>query len=183
MKHILMPSRSSAPLWLKKRVWNHKQRNVRTNPAGTPEDMVRFLAERLEASACLLDLGCGPGHLLAALRTAQWPGHYIGIDISERAIHTARLLNDGDAEFFVGSIENFPFPPRKVDAVTFVESLYYVREDLVSSVLARCRQALIPGGKIHSRMWNLTEHCAYVNQLIKFNGGCCQCFYGTIWSI
>ena len=178
-----MTFRASAPIWIKKRVWDFKQRKVQTNRLGTPEDMIRFLVGRLDGSAWLLDLGCGAGHLLAGLRRARWAGHYIGIDISEKAIQTARLLNDDNAEFVVSSIETFPSPSRKVNAVTFVESLYYVSECLVPSVLTRCREALLPGGQIHARMWNLAEHYAYVKQLIQFNGGSCQCICGTIWSI
>ncbi len=59
----------------------------------------RVLAARIQAGSRVLDIGCGAGHMLAALR----PSRGVGIDVSARAIATARSLHAGEAlHFFEG---------------------------------------------------------------------------------
>lgn len=56
----------------------------------------------------VLELGCGTGQLLAALK----PSRGVGVDISENMIEVARR-NHSDLEFYVGDIEN----PETIDAM------------------------------------------------------------------
>ncbi len=61
--------------------------------------MTRVLQARVPPGQRVLDLGCASGHLLAALK----PSRGVGIDISSRAIATARQLHQGEnLHFFEG---------------------------------------------------------------------------------
>ncbi len=61
--------------------------------------LTRALAGRVPPSQRVLDIGCGSGHLLAALS----PSRGVGIDISARAVATARKHHSGEnLHFFEG---------------------------------------------------------------------------------
>ena len=63
----------------------------------------RVLAQRIPAGSRVLDIGCGAGQLLAALR----PSRGVGIDVSARAIAHARSLHAGaPLHFFEGDAAN-----------------------------------------------------------------------------
>lgn len=61
--------------------------------------MVQFLDEHAQsdfgldrAAAAVLDLGCGNGSLLFALRDEGWRGRLLGVDYSERSVELARAV-------------------------------------------------------------------------------------------
>lgn len=61
--------------------------------------LTRLLRVRVPPGLRLLDLGCGSGHLLAALG----PSHGVGIDLSAKAVANARRLHVGEhLHFFEG---------------------------------------------------------------------------------
>lgn len=129
--------RNMAPGFIKRWVWNRKSFNADTNVDRCPVDFVEFLIASLDPNDSLLDFGCGPGNLLLALRARGWGGHYIGVDVSDRAIELGKKIGDKNAEWHVSLIEDFPV--GDVNAVCFVESLYYARS--VTETLARWSHA------------------------------------------
>lgn len=104
-----------------------------------------------------MDLGCGAGHLLAGLRKAGWIGHYIGVDISPRAIRAAQQMCDSNSEWIVSPIESFP--ERHVDFLCFVESLYY--SDDVPATLGRAKCA----DRVFVRIYHRDRHQDVISQL------------------
>ncbi|KAL2181435.1 S-adenosyl-L-methionine-dependent methyltransferase [Thermothelomyces heterothallicus CBS 202.75] len=65
--------------------------------------MVAYLDEHAEAdhaldraAAAVLDLGCGNGSLLFALREDGWRGRLLGVDYSERSVELARRVGEDD---------------------------------------------------------------------------------------
>jgi SAM-dependent methyltransferase len=51
----------------------------------------RFVAKHIDETDCVLDLGCGPGHLAATLIDAGLrPVNYVGVDFSEVAVEQAQ---------------------------------------------------------------------------------------------
>ncbi|KAL2024655.1 hypothetical protein VTK56DRAFT_6856 [Thermocarpiscus australiensis] len=59
-------------------------------PAGLPPSS--FLSLPDPARAAVLDLGCGNGSLLFALRDAGWRGRLLGVDYSARSVQLARAV-------------------------------------------------------------------------------------------
>jgi SAM-dependent methyltransferase len=73
---------------------------VKKNAAYYADDR-RYLGFIIPEGAKVLDLGCGTGDLLAALK----PSRGVGVDFSPAMINKARELH-GDLEFILGDIEN-----------------------------------------------------------------------------
>jgi SAM-dependent methyltransferase len=156
--------RSVAPVFIKRLVWNLKHRNSGIDPAKCPHDLLGYF-RLLEPNSAVLDLGCGHGNLRAALRLRGWNGHFIGVDVSDLAIETAKKSKDNNAEWHVSAIEKFPIPEQKVGAICLCESLYYVNLSLVPALLQRCRQSLVSGGPIIIRVWSADQHREYLTLL------------------
>ena len=153
--------RSYAPGFIKQIVWNWKHRRSAIHPEGCPHDLLKHL-RTLECSARVLDLGCGPGNLRAALRLCGWRGHFIGVNVPSRPLSDSRQSEDNKAEWHLSAIEDFPILNEKVSAICLCESIYYVRVGLVPAC-QRCRQSLIsPRGRIIIRIWHTARHREYI---------------------
>ena len=63
------------------------------DPAAVASDGLRLNA----STASVIDLGCGNGSLLFALRDAGWAGRLLGVDYSERSIALARQIQGARA--------------------------------------------------------------------------------------
>jgi trans-aconitate methyltransferase len=156
--------RSYVPVFMKKIMWNWKHQRSSIDPARCPRDLLECL-RTLESDSGVLDLGCGAGNLRAALRSRGWNGRFIGVDVSEQVMEIARKSKDSHAEWHVSAIEDFPILSQEVGAICFCESIYYVRPSLVPTLLARCRQSLIPQGQIVIRISDADRHREYVTLL------------------
>jgi SAM-dependent methyltransferase len=150
--------RSYVPVFVKRIVWNWKHRNNFTDPARCQKELLESL-DSLEPDSGILDLGCGAGNLRAALRTRGWNGHYVGIDVSEKAIEIAKKSGDGNAAWHVVAIEHFSILENKVSTICLCESLYYVTPRSVPALIEKCRQSLASSdGRIVIRIWNAERH-------------------------
>ena len=158
--------RSYLPVFIKRIAWNWKHWK-RIDAAACPHDLLECLST-LEPNSAVLDLGCGPGNLRAALRLRGWSGHFIGVDISEKAIEVAKKSEDNNAEWHVSAIENFQIPNQEVSTICLCESIYYVKLGAVPSKVERWRQALVyPGGRIVIRIWHADRHREYIALLSR----------------
>jgi cyclopropane fatty-acyl-phospholipid synthase-like methyltransferase len=153
--------RSFAPVFMKRIVWNRKHQHSSIDPARCPRDLLECL-RTLGSNSSVLDLGCGAGNLRAALRARGWNGHFIGVDVSEEVTEIAQKSDDQNAEWYVSAIEDFPILSQKVDTICLCESIYYVRRLSVPTLLARCRQSLVSGGRIIIRIWDTEQHREYI---------------------
>lgn len=113
----------------------------------------------LPARGRLLDLGCGQGVLTALLRAAaerhaigDWPADWPtppdalatqGLELSPKRVRIAQAALGTDA-VMQGDIRNIDLPP--CDAIVILDVLLYLRPDEQAAVLARCADALLPGG-------------------------------------
>jgi trans-aconitate 2-methyltransferase len=98
-----------------------------------------------DAPAAVVDLGCGPGTLTAAL-ARRWPGAEVrGIDSSAEMIEAARALPDAGPRlsFALGDVRDFT-PGGGVDVIVSNSVLQWVPDDL--AVVARWAGFLRPGG-------------------------------------
>jgi SAM-dependent methyltransferase len=98
----------------------------------------------------VLDVGCGTGHFLAAMRKhGKWKT--VGIDRDPQAVTFAReVLN---LEVHVGRIEENDFPERTFDAVTMWDTLEHFHNP--REVLLEIRRILKPGGRLLLRVPSL----------------------------
>lgn len=121
------------------------QRSYGPRRAGVHRALVEDLS-RLVRVGSWLDIGCGPGHLLAEARAAGW--HTVGIDPSRRA---AALASTCGGTVICGS---FPegLPSGSFDVVSCLYTLEYVQDPV--AFLRACAERLGPGGALALQLKN-----------------------------
>ena len=107
---------------------------------------LRFLAERIPQSACVLNVGCGAG-IFECLALARGLDVY-SLDPSEKSIQQLRSqLNLGE-KAKPGYLQNIPFPDTFFDAVVVSEVLEHLTPELMRQGLLEIRRVLKPNGRI-----------------------------------
>lgn len=96
-------------------------------------EVVRWLAERRPARGRLLDVGCGSGELLAALRRDGWV--VAGVEPSPAAAARGRARHHLD--IVEGSIEGADLPASSYDVVVLSAVLEHLHDPVEALVLAR----------------------------------------------
>ena len=115
------------------------------------------VAQRAEFLAALnprvgervLDVGSGPGFLVAAIAEATGPsGMVCGIDISEPLLSVARrhCAHLSWVEFRQSEVTMLPFQDRAFDAAISTQVLEYVHD--VDAALVEIHRVLRPGGRV-----------------------------------
>jgi ubiquinone/menaquinone biosynthesis C-methylase UbiE len=89
----------------------------------------------------VLDVGCGTGHQLAALRSRGYEG--AGVDASEAMLAYARENNPG-AEIRNASVDALPFETESFDVVVCIEVLRHLRDP--RPAIGEMARVLKPGG-------------------------------------
>lgn len=126
-----------------------------TGPRWDPRTYLQFADERSRPFVDLLarvpgehrsivDLGCGPGHLTALMRS-RWPSaSIVGVDSSPEMIARATSDNtDPHARYVEGAIGEW-FPDEPVDLIISNAAFQWVPGQL--DVIPRLREHLTPGG-------------------------------------
>jgi ubiquinone/menaquinone biosynthesis C-methylase UbiE len=102
----------------------------------------------VEAGETVLDLGCGSGYALRALRATADIGRGYGLDGSPKMVHNARSYTDDDAiGFLLGDFDALPFATDSVDHVFSMEAFYYAPDPM--RTLRELRRILRPGGTFY----------------------------------
>jgi 2-polyprenyl-3-methyl-5-hydroxy-6-metoxy-1,4-benzoquinol methylase len=80
--------------------------------------------------ACILEVGCGEGYVLAHLQRAGIDADLIGVDLSEAAIEAARRRVASPAELYVGDARTIVSsrPRRQPDLVMMLEVLEHLED-------------------------------------------------------
>ena len=129
----------------------------------------------------ILDVGCGSGGLMMALRQGNgaWPTTYLGLDYSARALELAGAratgpggLRDGESTYqFVQANFDAYTTRTSFDAIVFSESLYYAPDP--SCTLQRYADTMSDGGVLvvsmwrrpsRRRVWNAIHHGGFREQ-------------------
>ena len=115
-----------------------------------PVDFGRWTLERIpwRGDERVLDAGCGPGELLAAMaREGTGWGALVGFDFSAGMIAQARAQRgDLPVHLFVGDAQSVPLPDASFDVVMARHMLYHVPD--IDRALAEAARLLRPGGRI-----------------------------------
>ena len=111
-----------------------------------------YCAHRRSAVS-VLDLGCGTGVLRKWLRP-ELLSDYVGVDLSEVAIHCARREVNGVGKFVAADVALFE-PKRRFDVIVFNEVLYYFADP--ASILRRYASALESHGVFVISLWESPE--------------------------
>jgi ubiquinone/menaquinone biosynthesis C-methylase UbiE/DNA-binding MarR family transcriptional regulator len=92
------------------------------------------------------DLGCGTGHVSAAL--APFVSRVIAVDSSQAMLHAAkrRLADAATIEFRQGELEALPIDDGMLDVATLMLVLHHVPEP--AKALAETARVLRPGGRV-----------------------------------
>jgi SAM-dependent methyltransferase len=124
----------------------------------------RFARDTIRARAgdCVLDIGCGPGALLARLSGVI----YIGLDRNEAYIVQAKRAHGVKGNFICDDVANFKahgFP--RVDVAVAIGLLHHLDDDQARSLLADIAATLKPGGRLVT-----ADPCFYEGQspIIRF---------------
>lgn len=97
----------------------------------------------LSRSGSILELGCGPGHLLTYLRRRGF-SHVVGIDLSEQQVRACR--DSGVATVVADAVPFLESCPSRFAAIIAVDFFEHFTKDELVSLMARIRAALRPGG-------------------------------------
>jgi len=122
---------------------------------------VRRLSSGLPVRPRILEIGCGSGTVLAALRSACPDATVVGIDIHQEGLAYARRRTD--AALVRGRIEQLPFAAR-FDLIGLFDVLEHLPDDLgalrrVRSVLDS-RGALVATVPAHRSLWSRVDEAA-----------------------
>jgi len=103
----------------------------------------RYLA--LEPGQSLLDVGCGPAAILAALPEID----YVGVDLSPAYIAAASARFGARGRFLAGNVYELPqLVDRRFDAVLAQGVLHHLDDDEAMTLLRFAAAKLAPGGTI-----------------------------------
>lgn len=110
-----------------------------------PDDLAmigRYLSIRPGA---VLDVGCGPGHLTAHLRSIGVDAS--GIDLVPEFIDHARTAHP-EGRYELGSMHDLDAPDGSVAGILAWYSLIHVPPDELDAVLTELRRVVVPGGTL-----------------------------------
>lgn len=152
--------------------------------APTRERLLRSLLalQNLPSGGRVLEVGCGAGQFIRAVKQLR-PGLICcGCDISQRAIQAAVPVGDG-VEYLLSQSELLPYADQYFDAVLIFDVLEHV--DNPGSILSEVRRVLKRGGIFYcfvpcegdwTSLWNLLDKFNLKNDLTKKYAGHIQYF-------
>jgi SAM-dependent methyltransferase len=148
---------SYGPPVLKRRLWNKEFDGGRWSClVSTEGDCVYTWIEKYAKKGRILDLGCGSGNTANELDGSSYE-EYLGLDISDVATRMAAKRSEdcgrGSKNRFVcADMESFT-PDTDFDVILLRESIYYVPQRKVVSMLHRYSKFLKRDGVFVVRFW------------------------------
>ncbi|MBK5223556.1 MAG: class I SAM-dependent methyltransferase [Acidimicrobiia bacterium] len=122
--------------------------------------IVRHLSIRPGA---VLDVGCGPGHITAHLRSLDVDA--AGIDLVPEFVDHARATRP-DGRYELGSMHQLPVPDGSVAGILAWYSLIHTPPGDLDGVLAELRRALAPGGTLVAGFFDGDEVVPFEHKVV-----------------
>lgn len=98
-----------------------------------------------DGGGAVADVGCGPGHVTAHLRSLGLDA--FGVDLSPEMVALARAEHPG-VRFEEGSMAALGLPDASLGGVVARYSIIHTPPQLRPAVLAELRRVLVPGGRL-----------------------------------
>jgi SAM-dependent methyltransferase len=142
---------------IKKKLWDAEFSSGRWRCLeNMPDDCVYAHVERYAHHGSILDLGCGPGTTGTELPADSYT-RYTGVDISGVAVGKARKRAEESHRadknrYLQGDIFSY-VPTATHDVILFGDSLYYVPQRLILSMLKRYAPYLTEKGVFVARIY------------------------------
>jgi ubiquinone/menaquinone biosynthesis C-methylase UbiE len=111
----------------------------------------------------VLDVGCGPGHLTAHLRSLEVDA--TGLDLVPGFIEHARVTYP-DGRYELGSMHQLPVPDGSVVGILAWYSLIHLPPDDLDGVLAELRRAMAPTGTLVVGFFDGDEVVAFDHKVV-----------------
>ncbi|GIJ43651.1 hypothetical protein Val02_05370 [Virgisporangium aliadipatigenens] len=128
-----------------------------------PDDLA-FIGRHLkDCPGPVLDLGCGPGHLTAYLRSLGVDAS--GIDLVPEFVAHARAAHP-DGHYRIGSMTRLDAAGGSVAGILAWFSLIHLPPDEIDDVLAEFRRVLAPGGSLVVGMFDGDEVAAFEHKVV-----------------
>ncbi|MEO6858439.1 MAG: methyltransferase domain-containing protein [Solirubrobacteraceae bacterium] len=96
----------------------------------------------------VLDVGCGPGHLVRSL--AALGARPVGLEVSAEQLAPALAADDGSGgRYMIGRAEALPLEDATMDVVVFMRALHHVPVEEQFTALSEGRRVLRRGGYLY----------------------------------
>lgn len=123
---------------------------------GRYDEIARAIANEAPAHATVVDLGCGPGEVLARLATLAPSLELIGVDVDAGMIAraTKKAARRGlSARFIVADAAALPLPDESVDLVVSSYAVHHLPDP--HAARAEILRVLTPGGR--ALIWDIVS--------------------------
>ncbi len=131
----------------------HHDSVLRSHRWRTAENSAAYLLPRLEASAQVLDIGCGPGTITTGLAALVPEGRVVGLDRAAGVLAEARAQAErqrqGNVSFEVGDAYQLAFADDTFDVVHAHQVLQHLSDPVAA--LTEMRRVCRPGGVVAAR--------------------------------
>lgn len=160
-----------------KHIWGQgTAQNKWTNPSNVRFRRILDALSDLPDSSKILEVGCGAGSFIRALKMERSGLDCFGTDVSEQAIAAARA--DAGVEYLVCAEDSLPYSDGYFDAVFFTDVLEHVRDP--RKFLSEINRVLKPCGLLYgyvpcegdsTSFWNKLEKAGLKNDLTRKYAG------------
>lgn len=131
-----------------------------------PENELVRWASMLKSGSKVLEVGCGNGANLRALKSFDL--NVWGIDVAKEALLASPSLWYG-CEVKVGSAVELEFPAESFDAVADVQCLQHLASDELPKAYAEIARVLRPGGRFFTMHLANGAECYPKLSFVRFN--------------
>lgn len=103
----------------------------------TAEKTRQVLAEKIQPTDSIIDIGCGMGRLLNLL-PKSWQGKYLGIDLSKDFIQEAARLHPGRVFRVCEATDIYAVPDKQFDWAILISIRYMIIKNLGEGYWLKC---------------------------------------------